>query len=130
MGGSSARFTGVWTMPSAQWKRRSLLHRSPTCLCRRLTADRFAPSGGPVTKMRACASAAAAAMALLWSGQIFGGLDGSYVLPLDHPAIQYGTRPVEDRAEKLGQRLRSGELKLAYDPQLGYLPALLRELQL
>jgi hypothetical protein len=69
-------------------------------------------------------------MALLWSGQIFGGLDGSYVLPLDHPAIQYGTRPVEDRAAKLGQRLRSGELKLAYDPQLGYLPALLRELQL
>jgi hypothetical protein len=76
------------------------------------------------------AFAAAGALALLWTGRVFGDLDGSYVLPLEHPAIQYATRPVEDRAAKLGQRLQSGQLKLAYDPQLGYLPALLRELQL
>jgi hypothetical protein len=69
-------------------------------------------------------------MALLWVGLIFADLDGSYTLPLDHPAIQYGTRPVDDRAAKLAGRLKSGGLKLAYDPQLGYLPALLRELQL
>jgi hypothetical protein len=66
----------------------------------------------------------------LCATRIFGGLDGSYSLPLDHPAIQYATRPVEDRAEKLARRLKSGELKLAYDPRLGYLPAVLRELQL
>lgn len=83
-----------------------------------------------MTRIRYCTCTVAGAIALLWSGRIFGGLDGSYILPLDHPAIQYATRPVEDRAAKLGQRLRSGELKLAYDPQLGYLPALLRELQL
>ena len=81
-------------------------------------------------KMRPGVCAVAGGMALLWSGRIFGGLDGSYVLPLDHPAIQYATRPVEDRAAKLAARLRSGELKLAYDPDLGYLPALIDELQL
>src|ERR1051325_7644344 len=83
-----------------------------------------------MSKMRSSACAGAAALALFWSGQIFGGLDGSYVLPLDHPAIQYATRPVEDRAAKLGARLRSGEVKLAYDPDLGYLPALQSEVQL
>jgi hypothetical protein len=61
---------------------------------------------------------------------MFAGLDGSYALPLDHPAIQYVSRPVEDRAAKLNQRIRSGETKLAYDPKFGYLPALLKELQL
>jgi hypothetical protein len=83
-----------------------------------------------MTKTRYATCAAACTLALFWSGKIFGGLDGSYALPLDHPAIQYATRPVEDRAAKLSQRLRAGEVKLAYDPQLGYLPALLRELQL
>jgi hypothetical protein len=69
-------------------------------------------------------------LALLGSSRIFGGLDGSYVLPLDHPAIQYATTPVQDRASKLGRRLRSGEVNLAYDSNLGYLPALLKELEL
>jgi hypothetical protein len=70
------------------------------------------------------------AVALLCPGQIFAGLDGSYALPLEHPAIQYATRAVEDRAAKLNQRLKSGDVKLPFDPQLGYLPALLRELRL
>ena len=83
-----------------------------------------------MTRTRCGVCAAALAAALLWTGRIFGGLDGSYVLPLDHPAIQYGTRPVEDRAARLSARLSSGEVKLTYDPDLGYLPALLRELQL
>jgi hypothetical protein len=81
-------------------------------------------------KRRYCACAAAGAVAIWCAGRLLGGLDGSYILPLDHPAIQYSRRPVEDRASKIGRRLQSGELKLAYDPDLGYLPALLRELQL
>jgi len=68
-------------------------------------------------------------LAVLSAAAVYAGLDGSYVLPLDHPAIQYGAPP-DDPAAKLDQRLASGQAKLAYDPVLGYLPALLRELQL
>src|SRR5262249_22495612 len=42
----------------------------------------------------------------------------------------YDTAPVEDRAAKLASRIRTGEVKLTYDGNLGYLPALLRELDL
>jgi hypothetical protein len=60
---------------------------------------------------------------------MLAGLSGSYVLPLDHEAIQYEKTPVSDPAWQLQQRLDRGEAKLAYDPDHGYLPAVLDALQ-
>lgn len=67
---------------------------------------------------------------------VFGGvaailladLDGSAVLPLDHPAIQYNKSAVSDPVARLQGRLNSGEARLAYDAEFGYLPSILREL--
>ena len=58
----------------------------------------------------------------------FGSLDGSFILPQDHPAIQYGTAPVADRVSVLQRRLLDGNTKLAFDERHGYLPAVLRAL--
>lgn len=44
--------------------------------------------------------------------------------------INYPTAPVNDPVAKLGARLASGELKLAYDDKFGYLPALLKALDI
>jgi hypothetical protein len=59
----------------------------------------------------------------------FGGLDGSYVVPLDHPAIQYSKTPADDPISRLERGIAAGEVKLDYDPDLGYLPAVLRALK-
>src|SRR5262245_13814346 len=55
-------------------------------------------------------------------------LSGSYVVPLDDPAIQYASRPVADPVSKLQERLNRGEVKLDYHPDFGYLVSLLRNL--
>ena len=56
------------------------------------------------------------------------GLGGSYVVPLDHDAIQYAARPVTDPVAKLQQGLASGEVTLEFDESTGYLPAVLKAL--
>lgn len=71
----------------------------------------------------------AAAVALPIATLALADLSGSYVVPLDDPAIQYATRPVSDPVSKLQQRLDRGEVKLEYDPDLGYLTSVLRNLQ-
>jgi hypothetical protein len=58
----------------------------------------------------------------------FGQLDGSYTLPLEDPAIDYAKAPVTERVYRLKLEIDSGSRKLAYDPDLGYLPALLKAL--
>ena len=58
----------------------------------------------------------------------FADLDGSYVLPIDHPAIQYAEGTLHDPVSRLRERMKAGEVKLPYDPQFGYLPAVLRAL--
>jgi len=55
-------------------------------------------------------------------------LDGSYVVPLDHPAIRYMDAPVYDTITRLNERIQKGEVTLAFDDHFGYLPAVLREL--
>ncbi|MEO8369564.1 MAG: hypothetical protein ABI806_10210 [Candidatus Solibacter sp.] len=52
----------------------------------------------------------------------------STVLPADDPAIRYATTPARDRAALLDVRLRSGETKLGYHRDFGYLIALLKAL--
>jgi Rrf2 family protein len=98
--------------------------RFPACLTPPPISGRSARCGGHMPRPYFLA------IALVSGAAVYAGLDGSYVLPLDHPAIQYSTAPVDDRAAKLGKRLASGDVKLAYDPELGYLPALLHELGL
>src|SRR5689334_10146127 len=58
----------------------------------------------------------------------FADFDGSYILPLDHTAIQYNTAPVTDRVFSLQQQLREGNVRLEYDDRHGYLSAVLRAL--
>ncbi len=69
----------------------------------------------------------------MWLSKLVGltlfGLGGSFVAPLEHPAINYYKGPVDNSAVRLNRRLASGQTKLAFDPQFGYLPAVLKELQ-
>ena len=59
----------------------------------------------------------------------WGGLDGSYVLPLDDSAIQYASRPLADPVTLLEKRIARGEASLDYDPDYGYLISVLRNLK-
>lgn len=63
-----------------------------------------------------CVGAAAVAVA---------GLGGSYVVPLDHPAIQYETRPVDDPVARLQKRVDAGQVKLEFREGQGYLKSVL-----
>jgi len=56
------------------------------------------------------------------------GLSGSYMVPLDHEAIQYAKAPVNDPVSRLQTRIDSGEAKLRYEPEFGYLRSVLNEL--
>jgi hypothetical protein len=47
-------------------------------------------------------------------------------LPADHPAIQYSHRAPNDPAAALNRKLESGEVKLEYNQENGYLPSLLK----
>ena len=58
----------------------------------------------------------------------WAGLGGSYLVPLDHDAIQYASRPVTDAIAKLQQTTSTGELALEFDEQTGYLASVLKAL--
>ena len=58
----------------------------------------------------------------------FADFEGSYVLPLDHTAIQYNTATVTDRVAGLQHRLREGTATLKFDDHHGYLSAVLKAL--
>ncbi len=55
----------------------------------------------------------------------FAGLSGSYIVPLDHAAIQYNVRPVTDAVARLNEKIARGEVKLAFDSGHGYLRSVL-----
>ena len=44
--------------------------------------------------------------------------------------INYGQTPATDRVAKLAEKLRSGKVRLDYDQQGDYLPAILQELEI
>ena len=71
---------------------------------------------------------AIAAAVLLIAVRAFADLDGSYVLPADHAAIDYAKEPVTDRIVALQQRISSGQVKLEFDGAHGYLRAVLHAL--
>jgi hypothetical protein len=66
--------------------------------------------------------------ATLLAAYAFADLDGSYILPRDHAAIQYGAAPVHDRIAALQEHLRSGKAKLEFREPHGYLDAVLKAL--
>jgi hypothetical protein len=68
--------------------------------------------------------------AALAAAYAFADLDGSYILPRDHAAIQYGAAPVHDRVAALQERLRSGKLKPDFHEPHGYLDAVLKALDI
>jgi hypothetical protein len=61
-------------------------------------------------------------------GLAIAGLNGSYLLPLDHDAIQYSKSPVDDVVARLQRRIDAGEVKLQSDDNFGYLRSVLRAL--
>jgi hypothetical protein len=52
------------------------------------------------------------------------------ILPLDHKAIQYATGPLNDPVTKLDRDLAAGKTRLEFDSQFGWLPSLLKHLDL
>ena len=69
------------------------------------------------------------AIVLLTAAAALAELSGSYLVPLDDPAIQYATRPTADPVTLLQRRMDRGEVALEFHPDLGYLPSLLQQLQ-
>ena len=58
------------------------------------------------------------------------GIEDTTYVPYDHPAIQYVQKPPDDPIAHLQKQLDSGAVKLEYSPQFGYLPSLLKLLNL
>lgn len=58
------------------------------------------------------------------------GIEDTTYVPYDHPAIQYVQKPPDDPIARLQKQLDSGAVKLEYSPQFGYLPSLLKLLNL
>jgi hypothetical protein len=56
------------------------------------------------------------------------GFGGSYVVPLDHSAIQYAAWPVHDAVARLQKRVDAGEVKLEFREGHGYLESILEAL--
>jgi hypothetical protein len=83
----------------------------------------------PFTRKRAIVAGVGLLACAFIAHRAFADLDGSYVLPADHAAIQYSTAPLSDPVSELRQRLRAGQATLEYDPEHGYLPAILRALK-
>ena len=71
---------------------------------------------------------AAASVVLALAGVASAQLGDSSFDQIDHPAIQYTTRPTRDPAAALNRRLETGELQLSFDARYGYLPSLLKAL--
>jgi len=55
-------------------------------------------------------------------------IDESRILPSEHPAIGYWEAEPDDAIARLQQRLEAGQTRLAFHEELGYLPAVLEEL--
>ncbi|MDP9170647.1 MAG: hypothetical protein M3N54_08525 [Acidobacteriota bacterium] len=70
------------------------------------------------------------ALLLIPAGIAIAGLSSSYMMPLDHEAIEYAKGPVDDVVSHLQERLDKGELKLKYEGEFGYLRSVLHELNI
>jgi hypothetical protein len=77
-----------------------------------------------------CKSRSSRVLFAIVSGAVvaLAGLAASNEVPLDHDAIQYSSKPVADPIAKLQKAISSGELSLHFDQKMGYLPAVLKAL--
>jgi len=67
--------------------------------------------------------------ALLIGGLVAAEFDEMRLVPLDHPAIEYNSGPVNDGIAALQRQLDSGKLRLDYNPDHGYLESVLAALK-
>ena len=68
-------------------------------------------------------------VALLGAGAALAEFGTSYLVPLDHEAIQYAKTPVDDPIARLGRRIANGEVKLEFENNgMGHLRSLLKNL--
>jgi hypothetical protein len=58
------------------------------------------------------------------------GLSGSYVLPLDHEALQYNSGPIDDPVARLEKKLAAGEVNMQFEEHTGYLRSVLTALDI
>ena len=59
----------------------------------------------------------------------FAGLGGSFLVPLDHEAIEYTRRPTTDPITAINARLKAGDVKFKFqDDGTGYLQSVLKAL--
>ena len=65
---------------------------------------------------------------LLPAAAAVAGLSSSYMVPVDHDAIQYTKGALNDAVSRLQKRIDAGEVKLRYDDEFGYLRSVLKEL--
>ncbi len=77
-----------------------------------------APSLAGMLIRGSCAAFIAAAANLLFA----------QTLPLNHPAIGYGSVPLSDPVTRLSRSIEQGKVRLDFDPITGYLPAALKAL--
>jgi hypothetical protein len=59
-----------------------------------------------------------------------GPLESGFFDGRTHPAIAYDVRPSDDAVARLDRALQAGETRLEFEPDSGYLRALLRTLQI
>src|SRR5579863_5790308 len=59
----------------------------------------------------------------------FADLQGLFLPGLDHPAIQYHTRPTSDLVAKLNLDIQSGKVQLKFDGAQGYLRSVLEAMK-
>jgi hypothetical protein len=57
-------------------------------------------------------------------------LTPAQTLPLDHAAIGYASLPLSDPVTELSRKIEQGKIQLAFDPVKGYLPAVLKALDI
>jgi hypothetical protein len=62
--------------------------------------------------------------------QMLPSLEGSYVLPAENPAISYRELGHRNAVARLQAQLATGQVRLAYDQTSGYLPAILKALDI
>jgi hypothetical protein len=69
-------------------------------------------------------------VSLLAVSGLLAEMDEHSWVPPDDPAIQYGDLPVNDPIARLSKKIESGKVKLEYTPGTGYLPSLLKNLNI
>src|ERR1019366_1877978 len=69
-------------------------------------------------------------LAIAGMTHLLTGMDERSWVPPDDPAIQYGDAPVDDAIARLGRQMEAGKVKLDYAPVGGYLPSLLKVLEI